>query len=87
MYCCGPSVTPAKCNPWVRQAQGVALFRPLAQHKMGERVTGNVIKVDNRGAWVDIGGKTPAFVAIDEVREAAEFCRPRRPSKVARRGI
>jgi len=36
-------------------------------YKSGDRVTGNVIKVDNRGAWVDVGGKSPGFVPADEL--------------------
>jgi small subunit ribosomal protein S1 len=35
-------------------------------YKSGDRVTGNVIKVDNRGAWVDVGGKAPGFMPKKE---------------------
>ena len=38
----------------------------------------NVIKVDNRGAWVDVGGKSPGFVPADEVRKARRVA-PRHP--------
>jgi len=36
-------------------------------YKPGERISGNVLKVDNRGAMVDIGGKAPAFVPTAEL--------------------
>lgn len=35
--------------------------------KAGDKVTGNVLRIDNRGAYVDIGAKSAAFVPTHEV--------------------
>ena len=44
-----------------------ALLKKRAySHKQGDKVTGSIFQVDERNAYVDIGGKAPALCPVEE---------------------
>ena len=38
----------------------------VGSYSIGDKVIGTVVEADNKGAYVDIGSKTSAYIAADE---------------------